>query len=132
MDNYRSHSSILNLYSDTFYHGELEPRADPSVTSLMCDWEGLPTKGFPLLFHGVMGEDMREGNSPSWFNPVEIIEVRSSGPTTHVYIQFVKETDCSEVSYTNQSTLLSVIDAKSMCNITGKEPNSIYIGCTNQ
>ncbi|CAI8037422.1 RNA helicase Mov10l1 [Geodia barretti] len=77
VDNYRSHSSILNLYSDTFYHGELEPRADPSVTSLMCDWEGLPTKGFPLLFHGVMGEDMREGNSPSWFNPVEIIEVVS-------------------------------------------------------
>lgn len=75
MENYRSHSSILNLYSDTFYHGELEPQADPNVTSLMCDWEGLPVKGFPLVFHGVRGEDMREGNSPSWFNPVEIIQV---------------------------------------------------------
>ena len=75
MENYRSHSSILSLYSDTFYHGELEPRADAAVASLMCDWEGLPRKGFPLVFHGVRGEDMREGNSPSWFNPVEIIQV---------------------------------------------------------
>ena len=103
MENYRSHPSILSLYSDTFYHGELEPGADPSVTSLMCDWEGLPTKGFPLLFHGVMGEDMREGNSPSWFNPVEIVQVPNSEPTTHVqyYIQFVKEVSYTIIYKTN-------------------------------
>ena len=75
VNNYRSHSSILSLYSNTFYHGELERCADPAITSLMCDWEGLLLKGFPLLFHGVIGKDMREGNSPSWFNPVEIIQV---------------------------------------------------------
>ena len=79
VNNYRSHSSLLRLYSDTFYHGELECCADTKMTSLLCDWEGLPHKGFPLLFHGVTGEDMREGNSPSWFNPVEIVQVSYSG-----------------------------------------------------
>lgn len=58
-----------------FYHGELEVCAPPSKTDLMLEWEGLPTRGFPLLFHGVEGEDMQEGNSPSWFNPVEALQV---------------------------------------------------------
>lgn len=28
-------------------------------------------QGFPIIFHGVMGKDEREGNSPSFFNPEE-------------------------------------------------------------
>ncbi len=31
---------------------------------------------FPLVFHAVEGEDMREGCSPSWFNPTEVAIVR--------------------------------------------------------
>ena len=73
--NYRSHPCLLQLYSDAFYPNELEPYADEAMTSLLCHWEGLPRRGFPLVFHGVVGEDMQEGNSPSWFNPVEIIHV---------------------------------------------------------
>lgn len=26
---------------------------------------------FPIIFHAVIGEDAREGNSPSWFNVLE-------------------------------------------------------------
>ena len=26
----------------------------------------------PVVFHGVIGQDMREGNSPSFFNPAEV------------------------------------------------------------
>ena len=78
VDNYRSHETLLKLYSDMFYHRELCMRADSRVTHPPTSWEGLPRKGFPLVFHGVQGEDMREGNSPSWFNPVEAVQVSPS------------------------------------------------------
>jgi len=25
-------------------------------------------EGFPVIFHSIVGKDMREANSPSWFN----------------------------------------------------------------
>lgn len=34
-------------------------------------------QGFPIIFHGVMGKDEREGNSPSFFNPEEAATVTS-------------------------------------------------------
>lgn len=65
----------LDFSLQMFYHGELEVCASPDKTHLLLEWEELPHKGFPLLFHGVLGEDMQEGNSPSWFNPVEALQV---------------------------------------------------------
>ena len=50
-------------------------------TDRLVGWTGLTPAargikgGFPLLFHGILGEDMREGNSPSWFNPLEVTAV---------------------------------------------------------
>lgn len=35
--------------------------------SCFCD-----EQGFPVVFHGVMGKDEREANSPSFFNVTEI------------------------------------------------------------
>ena len=32
----------------------------------------LPNPQFPLVFHGVIGEDQREADSPSYFNAAEI------------------------------------------------------------
>jgi helicase MOV-10 len=29
----------------------------------------------PLFFHGICGKDEREGNSPSWFNRDEVLQV---------------------------------------------------------
>ncbi|CAH1265716.1 MOV10L1 [Branchiostoma lanceolatum] len=73
--NYRSHPALLKLPSQLFYHGDLFTLADPSLTRQLEDWEGLPCKGCPIVFHGTEGEDMREGSSPSWFNPVEAVQV---------------------------------------------------------
>ncbi|XP_078596430.1 RNA helicase Mov10l1-like [Branchiostoma floridae x Branchiostoma japonicum] len=73
--NYRSHPALLKLPSELFYHGDLFTLADPSLTQQLEDWEGLPCKGCPIIFHGTEGEDMREGSSPSWFNPVEAVQV---------------------------------------------------------
>ncbi|XP_051916639.1 RNA helicase Mov10l1 [Hippocampus zosterae] len=73
--NYRSHEALLTLPSKLFYHGELCARASKAVVDSLCQWKTLPKKGFPLLFHGLRGKEMREGNNPSWFNPAEAIQV---------------------------------------------------------
>ncbi|XP_073937892.1 RNA helicase Mov10l1 [Castor canadensis] len=73
--NYRSHSALLALPSRLFYHKELEVCADPKVVTSLLGWEKLPKKGFPLIFHGVRGNEAREGRSPSWFSPAEAVQV---------------------------------------------------------
>uniref|UniRef100_K1R4Y5 RNA helicase n=1 Tax=Magallana gigas TaxID=29159 RepID=K1R4Y5_MAGGI len=75
VDNYRSHPAILTLTSKLFYYDELKEKADRALTYSLCQWTGLPRVGFPVIFHGVRGEDLREGNSPSWFNPAEVVQV---------------------------------------------------------
>ncbi|XP_045866606.1 RNA helicase Mov10l1 [Meles meles] len=73
--NYRSHPALLALPSRLFYHKELEVCADPTVVTSLMGWEKLPRKGFPLIFHGVRGNEAREGRSPSWFNAAEAVQV---------------------------------------------------------
>ncbi|ELU10294.1 hypothetical protein CAPTEDRAFT_119799 [Capitella teleta] len=72
LKNYRSHPAILKLPSQLFYNDELEACADLALRNSLCNWEGLPKKNFPIVFHGVIGEDMREDRSPSFFNPQEV------------------------------------------------------------
>ncbi|XP_063049770.1 putative helicase mov-10-B.1 [Engraulis encrasicolus] len=70
--NYRSHESILKVPNDLFYEGELIASADEVAKSMYCNWPHLPKKGFPVIFHGVVGKDEREENSPSFFNRSEV------------------------------------------------------------
>ncbi|XP_065103211.1 putative helicase mov-10-B.1 [Paramisgurnus dabryanus] len=72
LQNYRSHPSILKVPNELFYDGELEACADEISSSQYCNWDPLPKKGFPVIFHGVLGKDDRESNSPSFFNTSEI------------------------------------------------------------
>ncbi|XP_066526077.1 RNA helicase Mov10l1 [Hoplias malabaricus] len=73
--NYRSHEVLLSLPSRLFYGGELCVRSQRAVVDSLCHWSRLPTKGFPLIFHGIRSTEMREGNNPSWFNPGEAVQV---------------------------------------------------------
>lgn len=73
--NYRSHPSILKVYSTLFYHNELEPLANKSVVNVFEGWNLLPNPKFPVIFDGVRGENFREDSSPSWFNPAEVVQV---------------------------------------------------------
>ncbi|KAK2901476.1 hypothetical protein Q8A67_009591 [Cirrhinus molitorella] len=73
--NYRSHEALLDLPSRLFYSGELCVRSQRAVVDALCHWNRLPTKGFPFIFHGVRGTEMREGSNPSWFNPAEAVQV---------------------------------------------------------
>lgn len=70
--NYRSHPDILSVPNELFYDNELQAKADEMVTHAYCNWEKLPKKNFPILFHHVLGKDEREANSPSFFNVAEI------------------------------------------------------------
>ncbi|NWR31582.1 SDE3 helicase, partial [Tachuris rubrigastra] len=72
--NYRSHEAILRIPNELFYDSELKAcKSDGlDVRSFYCNWEELPKKGFPIIFHGVCGEDQREEKSPSFFNTSEI------------------------------------------------------------
>ncbi|XP_058263651.1 RNA helicase Mov10l1 [Hemibagrus wyckioides] len=72
--NYRSHEVLLELPSRLFYGGELCVRSQRAIVDSLCHWSRLPTKGFPLIFHGVRGTEMREGSNPSWFNPGEAVQ----------------------------------------------------------
>jgi helicase MOV-10 len=73
--NYRSHPTILKLPNQMFYDNELLVCGDVLSTFSLARWEHLPQTGFPVIFHAVNGENLREGTSPSWFNPQEAEEV---------------------------------------------------------
>jgi superfamily I DNA and/or RNA helicase len=72
--NFRSHPALLRLPGRLFYADELVPCADRSIVDALLQFSGLTEQGkgrVPLLVHGVVGQDMRESTSPSFFNPVE-------------------------------------------------------------
>ena len=73
--NYRSHPAILKVPNECFYENELEAHADQLMRESLCQWAELPVKGFPIIFHGVVGKDTREERSPSFFNPEEVVVV---------------------------------------------------------
>uniref|UniRef100_A0AAX7U356 RNA helicase n=1 Tax=Astatotilapia calliptera TaxID=8154 RepID=A0AAX7U356_ASTCA len=70
--NYRSHPAILKIPNELFYDGELQACADEYARNFYCNWEELPKKNFPVIFHGVTGIDKREASSPSFFNVAEV------------------------------------------------------------
>ena len=69
--NWRSHPAILKYPNEQFYKGELEPHGDVVVTHSLLRSHELVTVGFPVVFHAITGADMREANSPSFFNREE-------------------------------------------------------------
>ncbi|XP_023659848.1 putative helicase mov-10-B.1 isoform X3 [Paramormyrops kingsleyae] len=75
LQNYRSHPDILHIPNELFYDSELQVFADRKLRESCCQWEHLPQQGFPVIFHGVMGKDEREANSPSFFNTAEVHEL---------------------------------------------------------
>nr|WGG62726.1 MOV10 [Lateolabrax japonicus] len=72
LNNYRSHPAILEIPNELFYDRELQVSADEILRNSYCNWEHLPKKGFPVIFHGVTGIDEREASSPSFFNVAEV------------------------------------------------------------
>ena len=53
----------------------LQPSALEKDVNSLCNLSYLPAKGFPLIFHSVLGKDKREKKSPSHCNPLEVVQV---------------------------------------------------------
>ncbi|CAG9864706.1 unnamed protein product [Phyllotreta striolata] len=69
--NYRSHRTILTVPNELFYCGQLIA-AGNDFADLFVGWQHLKNEQFPIVFHHVEGEDVREKTSPSFFNVQEI------------------------------------------------------------
>jgi len=93
--NFRSHPSILQYPNDRFYNSELQTCGDSVIVRSLENAEMLQKKGFPIIFHGVIGKDTREESSPSFFNIdeaslvkkycEELVENRKSGIRMYHY-----------------------------------------------
>ncbi|XP_064541268.1 probable RNA helicase armi [Drosophila montana] len=82
--NYRALPSIMNVYSKLFYDNELismvsdkdsrEVRFLAELQEIFEAHQDRPrTHG--TFFHGIMGENLQDFDSPSWYNPAEAREV---------------------------------------------------------
>ncbi len=77
VQNFRSHPAILKFPNERFYMGELEPHGDPKGIDAYIGSPLLPRAKFPIIFHALSGKDDREASSPSFFNALEALQVKS-------------------------------------------------------
>ncbi|XP_012537922.1 probable RNA helicase armi [Monomorium pharaonis] len=80
--NYRSLPEILDVPNRLFYESELQPQissqnSEEAKLLEMLRAELPERDGSPpaVIFHGVNGENYRDTNSPSWYNPEEATQV---------------------------------------------------------
>jgi len=77
--NFRSHKELLTIPKMLYYDDELDACADERMAESCLNFPGLPEearrKKVPLVFHGVIGQDLKEETSPSFFNIEEVVIV---------------------------------------------------------
>ncbi|KAG8931375.1 hypothetical protein FRC02_002809 [Tulasnella sp. 418] len=73
--NWRNHEAILHFPNEQFYGGDLEVCAPTGVKDALLGSPVLNNPKFPVVFHGVPGQDEQEAGSPSYFNILEISQV---------------------------------------------------------
>ena len=62
-DNFRSHAAILKFSNYHFYHSVLRAMQTKEVADFAIDWDFLPNKSFPLIFHSILAPSELEGTS---------------------------------------------------------------------
>lgn len=75
VENYRSHKAIIHFASKQFYGSTLKAMADPKLVNTLQSWSKLPNQKHPVLYHAVEGQDMRDSDSPSFYNLYEVAAV---------------------------------------------------------
>ncbi|KAI4497922.1 hypothetical protein M0802_007038 [Mischocyttarus mexicanus] len=80
--NYRSLPEILELPNSLFYDSELQPKIscknsdEANLLQLLAEELPERAKSPPaVLFHGVKGENLKDNDSPSWYNLEEATQV---------------------------------------------------------
>jgi len=54
----------------------MHAHASPDISELLLQSDVLPTKEFPVVFHGIKGRELRARHSPSYLNVHEAAVVR--------------------------------------------------------
>ncbi|KAF7638147.1 AAA domain-containing protein [Meloidogyne graminicola] len=70
--NYRSHEAIIAVPSRLCYNNELIAAEDALPRDKLANWEGLPSKGFPILWHHIESPEKCEENGTSYMNSGEL------------------------------------------------------------
>ncbi|CAI9714722.1 Hypothetical predicted protein [Octopus vulgaris] len=119
LNNYRSHPAIIKIPNELFYQDELKACADVKEYSRFCSWPHLLQKDFPVIFHDVFSQEVREKSDPSFFNLKEI-EVVYSYVDKLLKTPGVKQTDIGIiVTYRKQALKISAyLEKKSIKNVT--------------
>ncbi|KAF8267998.1 P-loop containing nucleoside triphosphate hydrolase protein [Lactarius quietus] len=74
--NRRSHGAIIAWPNRYLYEDIMRAHATPVVAHLFLQSEVLVKKGFPIVFHGIKGRELRGRHSPSYLNIHEASVVR--------------------------------------------------------
>ena len=77
VQNRRSHGSIIAFSNRYYYEDELRAGAHREVTTSLFGSPILVKEDFPIVFHGVFGQDQRSGRSQSYFNVSEASLVKN-------------------------------------------------------
>ncbi|XP_055625196.1 putative helicase mov-10-B.1 isoform X2 [Toxorhynchites rutilus septentrionalis] len=70
-DNYRSHEALLRFSNSMFYDNQLRAKAPEEVAKWALGWYRLPNRSFPIIFHPVDGQIMKDSSSTSIYNVEE-------------------------------------------------------------
>ena len=74
--NHRSHGNIIAWSNRYCYEDMMRDYGNSYITYHLVLSDVLPKKGFPVLFHGVKGNEQHAKRSPSCFNIIEASIVR--------------------------------------------------------
>lgn len=75
LDNFRSHPAILQFSNSRFYDSKLRAKGPKDVITAACDWDRLPRKNFPIIFHRITYPSMQMEDGFSFYNPGEIVAI---------------------------------------------------------
>lgn len=99
VNNYRSHSAILQFSNEKFYDSKLVYKCPPRIANFACGWEVLMfNKDFPLLFHTTSTPSTEVGTSLKNDGEVNIMNFYINLLLQGINGKPVKQTDIGIIS----------------------------------
>ena len=74
--NWRSHGAIIAWSNRYLYEDMMRDYGNSYITYHMVNSDVLPRKSFPVVFHGIRGNEEHTTSSPTYFNVLEASIIR--------------------------------------------------------
>ena len=106
--NWRSHGAIIAWSNRYLYEDMMRDHGNSYITYHLVNSGVLPKKGFPVIFHGVRGNQERTKSSPSYFNVLEASIIRNycvkliNDPLNGRFVRITQILDLPYFSLTNR------------------------------